>query len=356
MTTSTINYQSLKTPVAKSDVSAFRSDVRAGRYGASAAASTTISRVWISVAALIVVGALASAIPLVTGGNGTEWFAGFVIMGAAAAAAVVMLVKAHTSWATWCQLANFARANGWAMQPRVAGPPYPGMLFSLGKKRFASERVYGGDDHIFDMANYQYTTGSGKSSRNHTWHYIAVKLDRRLPNIVLDARANNGVFGSNLPHTLAGDQVLSLEGNFDDSFTLYCPSGYERDALYIFTPDLMALLIDNVALYDVEIVDDWMFFYSTKKYEALDASVWRRMLQIVTVVGAKTANRTELYRDERMVATGAAPLDARESTDNRVATPGRRLRRGANWTLIVVIGLAVAYWIASRVLPVIFAY
>ena len=37
-------------------------------------------------------------------------------------------------------------------------------------------------------------------------------------------------------------QVLSLEGDFDRYFTLYCPKEYERDALYVFTPDLMALL------------------------------------------------------------------------------------------------------------------
>lgn len=39
--------------------------------------------------------------------------------------------------------------------------------------------------------------------------------------------------------------MLSLEGDFDRYFTLYCPGDYERDALYVFTPDLLALLIDE---------------------------------------------------------------------------------------------------------------
>lgn len=33
------------------------------------------------------------------------------------------------------------------------------------------------------------------------------------------------------------------------------------DALYLFTPDIMARFIDNAAQLDVEIVDDWLFLY-----------------------------------------------------------------------------------------------
>lgn len=51
----------------------------------------------------------------------------------------------------------------------------------------------------------------------------------------------------------ARDQVLSLEGDFDRYFTPYCPKQYERDALSVFTPDLMALCIDEAAPFDIEI-------------------------------------------------------------------------------------------------------
>ncbi|GAA1220365.1 hypothetical protein GCM10009655_19930 [Rhodoglobus aureus] len=54
--------------------------------------------------------------------------------------------------------------------------------------------------------------------------------------MVLDARANNQLFGfSNLPKSFARDQVLKLEGDFNEHFTLYSPRHYERDALYVFT-------------------------------------------------------------------------------------------------------------------------
>ena len=42
-------------------------------------------------------------------------------------------------------------------------------------------------------------------------HFLALHLDRRLPHMVLDSRANNGLFGaSNLPTTFDRSQLASL--------------------------------------------------------------------------------------------------------------------------------------------------
>ena len=71
--------------------------------------------------------------------------------------------------------------------------------------------------------------------------YLAVRLQRKLPQFVLDSSRNDDGKYSNLPMPIAGGQRLSLEGDFDQHFALHSPRGYERDALYIFTPDLMAL-------------------------------------------------------------------------------------------------------------------
>ena len=115
-----------------------------------------------------------------------------------------------------------------------------------------------------EFANYRYTTGSGKNKTTHTWGYVAVKLDVPLPHIVLDAKGNNGIFGSNLPATFDKDQRLSLEGDFDEYFSLYCPQGYEPDALYLFTPDIMARFIDNVRSLSIDPVvvrQNWLKAY-----------------------------------------------------------------------------------------------
>ena len=163
----------------------------------------------------------------------------------------------------WYRLNRFAEANGMQYIPNLPGPGLPGMIFGVGSARAASDLLRGEQPRFVEFGNYRYTTGSGKNRTTHTWGYVAIKLDVPLPNIVLDATGNNGLFGaSNLAAAFDRDQRLSLEGDFDTYFSLYCPQGYERDALYLFTPDIMARFVDNAAALDVEIVDDWLFLYA----------------------------------------------------------------------------------------------
>lgn len=54
---------------------------------------------------------------------------------------------------------------------------------------------------------------------------------------------------------------MFFEGDFDEYFMFYCFVGYECDVLYLFMFDIMVWFIDNVVEFDVEIVDDWFFFY-----------------------------------------------------------------------------------------------
>lgn len=118
---------------------------------------------------------------------------------------------------------------------------------------------------------------------------------------MLDYRANNVLSGAtNLPSGLSRDQVLSPEGDFDRYFTLYCPTQYKRDALYVFTPDLMALAIDEAAPFDMEIVDQWLFVYSARPFPLADPHTYQRLLRIVSTVGAKALSQTDRYRDERI--------------------------------------------------------
>ena len=170
------------------------------------------------------------------------------------AAAVVIAIGSFVGWrrarVTRYRLHRFAQANGMSYEGRVTAPALPGMIFSLGGSRMSTDLVRGTTPRFVEFGNYQYTVKRGKSSTTYRWGYVAVKLDVPLPNIVLDAKGNNG-FGSNLPASFQKEQRLSLEGDFDEYFTLYCPEGYERDALYLFSPDIMARFIDNAAELDV---------------------------------------------------------------------------------------------------------
>ncbi|HLS93080.1 MAG TPA: hypothetical protein VK015_06155 [Microbacterium sp.] len=269
-----------------------------------------------------------------------------------------------TPGATQYRLDRFATANGMSFHPGFESPALPGMIFGLGRKRRSAMLVRGDRPRFVEFGNYQYTTGSGKNSSTHTWGYIAVRLDAPLPHIVLDAEGNNSLLGSNLPVRFDRDQRLSLEGDFDRHFSLYCPKGYEADALYLFTPDIMERFIGKAAELDVEIIDDWMFLYSRRSVSTLDADRWAWLFSVVGAMLEKLAHWGR-WRDERLAVEGSAPAasvpvapDHEEAPALRapaslrppkgVAREGARLkRRGAGW-VVGVIGVLILAQIVMR--------
>ncbi|MBW9092670.1 hypothetical protein JNB62_03125 [Microbacterium jejuense] len=274
------------------------------------------------------------------------------------------------------RLDRFARANAMSYVPRFDDPGLPGMIFSLGSSRNATDLVRGERPRFVEFGNYAYTTGSGKNRTTHNWGYVAVKLDVPLPNIVLDATSNNSLFGSNLPAAFDKDQRLSLEGDFDRYFDLYCPAGYETDALYLFTPDIMARFIDHAAALDVEIVDDWLFLYSRRQFSTLDPATWAWLFSVVGALLDKFAQWAR-WRDDRLATQGSvqdavaagtpqaaaagipsvtpaaqavpfvAPLESLRPPPG-VAPPGRRLRQRVPWPAIIVIAVFALFWILSQ--------
>lgn len=333
-----------------------------------------------------VFGAIAAGIA--GAGEGTGWgvlsaFLPLLFIGGIVTVVVLVAVRlVRGGGERMYRLDRFARANGMGYVPRLDDPGLPGMIFSLGSARYATDLVRGEQPRFVEFGNYQYTTGSGKNKTTHNWGYVAVKLDVPLPNIVLDATSNNSLFGSNLPASFDKDQRLSLEGDFDRYFDLYCPEGYETDALYLFTPDIMARFIDHAAALDVEIVDDWLFLYGRRDFSTLDPATWAWLFSVVGALLDKFAQWAR-WRDDRLSAppvsipdaaalstapvgagapvTGAvaggqavgSPAPFASSLDALrpppgVAPQGRRLQRRVPWLPIIVIGVFALFWILSQ--------
>lgn len=249
-------------------------------------------------------------------------------------------------WKRWMRLEKFAAANDLGYERNVAHPGFAGTIFQQGQELQILEHIYAPHTYNPDIGNYRYFTGSGKGRAAHDWGFVAVRLARRLPHIVLDATANN-VLRSNLPSTFTRDQRLSLEGDFDKYFTLYCPAAYERDALYIITPDLMALLIDRVHTFDVEIVDDWLFLYSSRPLDLIDPAVIARLHRITENIGGKMRDTSALYADVRtapepttLVDVHGQPLHTR-LWGNEVDAGGRRLRTKPEVAAVITIGFLI---------------
>lgn len=279
------------------------------------------------------------------GGSSNPTFV-LVFLGLVAGAIIaVSIIASQLKWARMLRISRFAKANGLEFSATGAVPPYPGMIFNTGSARRVPERISQPTAPFFDFGNLTYTTGSNKNKKTHHWSYVALKLDRKLPQIVLDAKSNNFFF-SNLPSSFSRNQVLSLEGDFDKYFTLYCPKGYERDALYVLTPDLMTRLIDEAAGFDVEIIDDWLFLYSGKERDLGTASDLAPLFALIDTVGTKTLDRTELYADsnvtEAKMSEGSNSSLSSRMSANRVAPQGRRLRSG-----IPAVGVIVAIAVAA---------
>ncbi|WP_308211101.1 MULTISPECIES: hypothetical protein [unclassified Microbacterium] len=276
-------------------------------------------------------------------------------------AAVGMFIFERRAAARRYRLDRFARANGMSYVPEAANTRLPGMIFGIGSNRRGLDVVRSEEPRAVEFGNYVYTTGGGKSRKSYRWGYVAVKLDVPLPHIVLDATGNNGLFGSNLPTTFQKDQRLSLEGDFDRFFSLYCPAGYEQDALYLFTPDVMARFIDNAAELDVEIVDDWLFFFTKRDASSTDPATWAWLFGAVGAVLDKLA-QWERWRDDRLstTATGHAAAGSMAATwlpfaapaellrpPPGVAAPGRRLATSFPWLATIGCVALALVWLAQ---------
>ncbi|MGW8482626.1 hypothetical protein ACWGJP_05765 [Microbacterium sp. NPDC055903] len=332
----------------------------------AAQSSRPLPWVRILVVVVVVIGGIAALVPIIgifvsatqtSGATLAALLPGVLIVGAAIALVTTGVLAWRRGRIRRFRLARFAIANGMEYQARMDDPVFPGMIFGRGSSRISEDLVRARSPRFVEFGNYQYTVKSGKNSTTHRWGYVAIRLDVPLPNIVLDATGNNSLFGSNLPASFRDDQRLSLEGDFDRYFRLYCPEGYARDALYLFTPDVMARFIDNAAELDVEIVDDWLFLYTRRSASTVDPATWEWMLGVVDALTVKL-DQWARWRDERLPeqavagrASGAAsPFAAPPGivTPPGVAREGRRLRQSVNWVPIAVIAAAAVLWFGFR--------
>lgn len=239
-------------------------------------------------------------------------------------------------------LPSFAAANGFSFEPQRVTPLFPGGLFQVGQNRYAFNRISAVDGRYFEVGQYHLALPANDSSGDREWGYVAIHLGRPLPHMVLEADLPE-IPGFELPFAIDRSQVIALEGDFNNSFRLYCPSEYETDALYFFTPDLMALCVDLAGGMHVEVVDEWLFFYAPQRFVGLSVEEYKSIFALIGIVGAKAVRQSRRYVDAR-VTDGTARHVALS-----VAPEGRRLRGGpSSWrSPLVVVSAAVALFVVA---------
>ncbi len=165
---------------------------------------------------------------------------------------------------------------------------------------------------FFEFGNFRLVGNQERSSMGSTFGYIRIKLPRRLPHILLKSTRNR----MPLPLDIDSEQALGLEGDFHKYFRLYVPNGYKRDALYIFTPDVMALFIDMAGAFSCELIDNELYLYSSRKFELERSRQIEKIVALVDTMTRKLDHQIDYYKDDRIISRAA----------NLVARPGRRLR------------------------------
>lgn len=233
------------------------------------------------------------------------------------------------------RLQQFSADNGFAYTEQLPNLRGPGFILDRGKdgENRLDNIISGTFQGLpFRFGNFFYRTNN-RTFTEASYGVIQVRLPRHLPHIVLDGKQNNVAGLTNLAAIRHG-QHFALEGDFQKYFNLYVPKGYERDALYFITPDLMQLLITYGAQYDIEIIDDTMLIYCKQPYRTENANAVRFIFEVIGVIGAKVERNTQRYADERV---GDRSMDI-------VSQSGRRLKV-RQWTMYILIAYALFYFV-----------
>jgi hypothetical protein len=64
-----------------------------------------------------------------------------------------------------------------------------------------------------------------------------------------------------LPIFFDASQRITFEGDFSKYFAVYSPKTYEQSAVNVLAPDIMETLLKHAARCDIEIIDNYLYFY-----------------------------------------------------------------------------------------------
>jgi hypothetical protein len=230
------------------------------------------------------------------------------------------------------RLARFAQVNGMSYTP---GPLSDGHMGEAAARGMSLTRIMRPRTaRPVEFGNHQLNRGSDFQGITQYGGYAMIGLRRELPHIQVVANRTRLRRALTPTVDVVPSQRLELEGDFDRHAALYCPDGYERDALYLFTPDVMAVLVDRVRGFDVEIRGDRLLLRSPADMVTLDPDRWHDVIDATAALMAKV-DRWERWRDHRLRSLEGAEGSELRGSDAALAVPPpgtarppRRRRRG----------------------------
>ena len=135
-----------------------------------------------------------------------------------------------------------------------------GKLFSIGQARMIIDVLSGIYENISVRIFTYFFQEIGEHSGRHFYTVFEASLLGTVPNIFLYSNKQKGLnFDWNNDNS-----TIVLEGDFNKYFTLCVPKGYEQEAYEIFTPDVMANLIDLANELNFEFIGNKLYIYKTQ--------------------------------------------------------------------------------------------
>jgi len=192
---------------------------------------------------------------IMTNGNTIAFFPLAII------AVYIAVVQNETRTSFW---KRFAEVNGWRYAESGDPSIEQGMMFEQGNSRRITHVIEGGiDERRFRIFNYEFSIGSGKNKKTYYYAAFAFRFNGLFPHIYLNHRRNS--------YSIRAGEEVPLPEEFKEKFSLSAPRKYEIEALAIFTPDVLARLLDNGFAHDVEFVDQEVIIFADGRINTFDA-------------------------------------------------------------------------------------
>ncbi len=202
------------------------------------------------------------------------------------------------------RLRRFAERNGFTFTADADVNAEVGTLFHTGHSRAMSQIIAGKvDDLQFQFGDFRYEVGSGRSARTYKYHFMSTTLPRPVPQVILDSRFSSAAFSFT---AFSNSEKLSLEGDFDAYFKVHIPQGYGADVLYFLTPELMEALKQAASRFDIEFIDNKLYFYSSNSKNVREEDL-RIFFAIIEKVSLEAWDNTRRYVDARMQGAEKLP-------------------------------------------------
>ncbi|MGW8482334.1 hypothetical protein ACWGJP_04305 [Microbacterium sp. NPDC055903] len=240
------------------------------------------------------------------------------------------------------KIAAFAWRNGWAYADSLEHTRRPGSAFTRVLRGRERAVVAGDDPRMPFELGYHYSVARGRDEAatvQKPFAFIEMPLPQKVPHIVLRNRGRSIIpslgFGK-------GNARMELEGEFAKHFLLFVPEGYQQDALYIFTPDLMARVIDLGRGAEIELAGDRLYVYLPHRTRFDKPDTMAAVLVLAEEFHRRFAARTAHYRDDQRDATMAAAGVA-------IGLRGQRLK-GGGVSIMAIAGTAGVLLLSGAVM------